>query len=120
MTVFERYIEARKTLKIKQGEISEAIGISQSALSQQETLGNLNIKAVEYLSLTYKINMNWLFRGEGEMLESLSNDVKEWVKKHDEVQGMVDELTLDIDNLIKERALLRSKLKGYENKKAVG
>jgi transcriptional regulator with XRE-family HTH domain len=111
MTVFERYMEARKTLKIKQGELAEAIDISQPALSQQDKLGNINIKGLIYISKTYKVNMNWLFRGEGEMLSELSNEVKEWIEKHDELQGMVDELTLDVQALIKERASLRNKAK---------
>jgi transcriptional regulator with XRE-family HTH domain len=117
MTVFERYIEARKTLKIKQGELAEAIDISQPALSQQDKLGNINIKGLIYISKTYKVNMNWLFRGEGEMLSELSNEVKDWIERHDLLQGVIDELTLDMDALLKERALLKAKVKALENKK---
>jgi transcriptional regulator with XRE-family HTH domain len=117
MTVFERYMEARKTLKIKQGELAEAIDISQPALSQQDKLGNINIKGLIYISKTYKINMNWLFRGEGEMLSELSNEVKDWIERHDLLQGVIDELTLDMDALLKERALLKAKVKALENKK---
>jgi hypothetical protein len=56
--------------------------------------------------------MNWLFSGEGEIVElPPSDELKEWIRKHDELQILVDELTKDLEQVTKDRALLRGQLK---------
>jgi predicted nuclease with TOPRIM domain len=50
------------------------------------------------------------------MIEESNKDVGEWIKKHDELQVLLEELTFDLNELIKERALLRNKLKKASDK----
>jgi transcriptional regulator with XRE-family HTH domain len=112
VTVFQRYKLVRKELKISQEEIAGAIGITQSALSQQAQRENVPIEALEYIRKAYNVNMNWLFSGEGEIVElPPSDELKEWIRKHDELQILVDELTKDLEQVTKDRALLRGQLK---------
>jgi transcriptional regulator with XRE-family HTH domain len=109
VSVFQRYIKARKELKITQGEIAEAIGITQGALSQQAQRENVPIEALEYIRKSYNVNMNWLFSGEGEMV-IIKVTEGEWEKKYKEQTILMNELTKDLTDLIKERALLRHQL----------
>jgi transcriptional regulator with XRE-family HTH domain len=70
VTVFERYIEVKKALGITQTEIADANDVSQPALSGKESRGNISLKTLEFITKRYKVNLNWLFTGEGEMIES--------------------------------------------------
>jgi transcriptional regulator with XRE-family HTH domain len=66
-SVIERFKEFKKRKKITQDELAHALGLSQSAISQQESKGKLSIELIEYISTTYKISLNWLFYNRGEM-----------------------------------------------------
>lgn len=117
MSIFQRYIEARKMLKISQGEIAGAIGVTQSALSQQERLGNPNIKAMAYISITYNVDMNWVFTGEGKMIKSVlaGKTLRELEDKIMTLQTQCEGLQDQVLMLVRDKKNLENEL---EKKKA--
>lgn len=76
MTVFDRIKLLRNHLKIKQKEFSDAIRISQPALSQIENGQGVSIETLISISNTYNVNYLWLMEGKGDMFlgKELSND----------------------------------------------
>ncbi len=64
-----RILELRRQLKIRQGEFAQRLGISQSYLSDVENgkKDNIGSEILYKLKDIYKINLNWLFCGEGTM-----------------------------------------------------
>jgi transcriptional regulator with XRE-family HTH domain len=106
----------RKTYYSSQTELAKAVNLTQSAISRAESEGSLSKELALFMRNTHNINLNWLYTGEGEMIEASNKDVGEWIKKHDELQVLLEELTFDLNELIKERALLRNKLKKASDK----
>lgn len=63
-----RFILLRKALKLTQKEMGDAIGISNSGISNIEKgLRNVTEKHIRLLSVAFSINETWLRTGEGEM-----------------------------------------------------
>lgn len=63
-----RFILLRKALNLTQREMGDAIGISNSGISNIEKgLRNVTEKHIRLLSVAFSINETWLRTGEGEM-----------------------------------------------------
>lgn len=114
MSVFQRYKTARKELKISQEEIASAIGVTQSALSQQAQRENVPIEALEYIRKAYNVNMNWIFSGEGNMINPPqgSSEVQEWKDKYDALQRDLIKANDELLIIYREKRLVEE-----ENKK---
>lgn len=64
----ERLKEVRKTLKLKQGEMAEILGMKQGSYSYLESgRNNITERIKKILSTTFKLNIYWLETGEGYM-----------------------------------------------------
>jgi transcriptional regulator with XRE-family HTH domain len=98
MTILDRIRLIRKTLGLKQGEVAQRIGLTQTALSMIElektTLADKNIKLI---CATFAVNEEWLRHGTGEMFGPVSPYEKELL----EVFG---KLTADTQGFILEMA----------------
>jgi transcriptional regulator with XRE-family HTH domain len=68
-TVGQRVKEVRKYLKMSQDGLAKAMDVTQSAISRAEDQGSVSNELAEYMRKTHKVNLNWLFTGEGEMIE---------------------------------------------------
>jgi transcriptional regulator with XRE-family HTH domain len=113
MTVFERYKEASKKFKITQKEVAEAIGITQGALSQQESRENVSVEALAYIRKSYNISLDWLILGIGEMIAKPVTNREyedEIMRLQTEMEGLQDQVLM----LVRDKAKLEKEL----NKKA--
>jgi transcriptional regulator with XRE-family HTH domain len=62
----ERILELRKTLKLKQLEFAERLGIKQSNLSNIETgYSGISDANIRLICITFNVNEAWLRSGEG-------------------------------------------------------
>ena len=109
MTVFERYIEARKQLKITQKEVANAIGITQGALSQQEGGKNVSIEALAYIRKAYNVSLDWLIIGEGDMIRKPVTN-KEYENEIIRLQGIAEEYQDQIIMLVRDKRNLEKEL----------
>jgi transcriptional regulator with XRE-family HTH domain len=73
MTINERLVELRKSLKIKQGEFAQKIGMKQSTLSTME-LGNSPVsdRYIKLICLTFGVSEEWLRTGNGDMFKPVN------------------------------------------------
>jgi len=71
MTVNERLMLARKTLKLSQRELAENISVAPGFIASME-LGDrkVNPRIMKLVSSVYNVNLQWLESGEGEMFYS--------------------------------------------------
>ena len=83
----ERMREVRQTLHLSQKEFARRLGLSKDMIS------NIEYKRVEprdvlleHLCAVYRVNPNWLFKGEGEMFTNASG------AKLQEVEDMFSKL----------------------------
>lgn len=78
-----RFIELRKSLNLTQKEMGDAIGISNSGVSNIEKgLRSVTEKHIRLLSVTFHINEAWLRTGEGEMMAASANTVFDEFAQH--------------------------------------
>lgn len=78
-----RFIELRKSLNLTQKEMGDAIGISNSGVSNIEKgLRSVTEKHIRLLSVTFHINEEWLRTGEGEMMATSANTVFDEFAQH--------------------------------------
>lgn len=78
-----RFIELRKSLNLTQKEMGDAIGISNSGVSNIEKgLRSVTEKHIRLLSVTFHINEEWLRTGEGEMIAASANTVFDEFAQH--------------------------------------
>jgi transcriptional regulator with XRE-family HTH domain len=79
MTVNERLILVRKTLKLTQREFAEKISVSTGFVAYMETGGRkVNPRIMKLVSSTYNVNLQWLETGEGEMFYiNTENEIEE-------------------------------------------
>ncbi len=106
----ERAIAIRKTLHLNQKEMSEAIDLPSSNLSELEN-GKIapGYNFLFRLSKLFNVNLNYLFHGTGKMFTS---------KKHKKARGLDDENTVlnrlntveDMEWFIDNSPLLRNHL----------
>jgi transcriptional regulator with XRE-family HTH domain len=70
MTINERLVELRKSLKIKQSEFAQKIGMKQSTLSTLE-LGNnpVSDRYIKLICLSFGVSEEWLRTGNGNMFK---------------------------------------------------
>lgn len=70
-----RLKELRKSLGLNQTDFARALGITQTAYSMLENGVNpLQDRHIKVLCSVYRVNEDWLRRGEGEMLESTEEE----------------------------------------------
>lgn len=113
MTVFERYKEARKELKITQTAIANAIGITQGALSQQEIAGNINIEALEFIRKTYNLNLNWLFDGKGDMIKDTKQSSEVMATELNKGEGSIHDVNSFMIEVVNENRKLNNEIKEF-------
>jgi transcriptional regulator with XRE-family HTH domain len=88
----------RKVLKLSQNDFSKAIGITQSALSHYESGANsISLGVLQNIRKVYKINLNWLVSGQGEMIEN-SYDFT-GVSEPQEVYGLRTDNSIEIQRI---------------------
>lgn len=110
--VGQRLKEARKYINFNQEQLAEAINVTQSAISLAERDGSISNELATYMSKSHKINLNWLFTGEGEMLiRAVSGSVRELEEKIIELQGDVEKYQDELLTLYREKAELERALK---------
>lgn len=73
--ITNRVILLRKTLKLSQKSLGDAIGLSNSGISNIENgIRNVTDQHIKLLVSTFNVNEQWLRTGEGEMFIQLSAD----------------------------------------------
>lgn len=76
MTEGERLKAVRKSLGLTLDKFGEKLGIKKSTLSQLENgVNKLTDQVIRSVCREYKVNYDWLVRGEGEMFEDLSGTI---------------------------------------------
>lgn len=76
MTEGERLKAVRKSLGLTLDKFGEKLGSKKSALSRIENGTNgLTDQMIRSVCREYKVNYDWLVRGEGEMFEDLSDTI---------------------------------------------
>jgi transcriptional regulator with XRE-family HTH domain len=111
--VGQRLKEARKYLKFSQSELAEAVKVTQSAISLAEKDGSISNELAQYISITHKINLNWLFSGIGNMIITHTTNREyedEIMRLQTEMEGLQDQVLM----LVRDKAKLEKEL----NKKA--
>ena len=114
MPVLDRIRLVRKTLKLKQGEFAERIGLTQTALSMIE-LGKsvLTEKNIKLICATFGIDEDWLKTGEGEMFGALSPYENELLAVFGKLTADTQEFILEMaQNLLKRQEKQSSSLAG--------
>ena len=83
MTINERLVALRKTCGKTQAEFSSVLGIRQTGLSEIE-LGRRNVNDRHLMMLSnwkeYRVNIDWLRTGDGEMFLETESDLLEKVR----------------------------------------
>lgn len=80
----------RQELSLTMEELSKAIGISRSYLSDFERGFRLpTSKYLQYLHNHHKVNLNYIFGGEGRMFRAEKVDVPDFGRFQDEVDNML-------------------------------
>jgi len=79
--VGQRVKIARKYMKLSQEGLAKVINVTQSAISRAEENGSVSNELAEYMNKIHKINLNWLFTGEGEMIEKPQDELIEKLRE---------------------------------------
>ena len=74
-TINERMKYLRKTLKLKQREFAEPLGLTQQAITNFERNYKINDYVIKSVCKEFKVNEKWLRTGEGEMFDETSKKV---------------------------------------------
>ncbi len=120
MSIGKRFKEIRKSLKLNQTELSNEIKLTQSAISQiEKNLISPSSEVLINISLAYKIDINWLLTGKGEMFLSDSKEPQEkrvdnneligLKKRYDQLERVCNDLKKSIDQSEKECSILSNK-----------
>lgn len=73
--ITNRYILVRNALMLKPSSIAEQSGLTKGYISKVENYkSTISLRLISFLCLTHKVNLNWLFTGEGEMF--ISNTIE--------------------------------------------
>jgi transcriptional regulator with XRE-family HTH domain len=76
VTEGERLRAVRKHLGLTLDKFGEKLGMKKSALSLLENgVNNFTDQVIRSICREYKVNYDWLVRGEGEMFEDLSDTI---------------------------------------------
>ena len=88
----ERLKVVRKTLKLSQQTIAEALQINASAISQMESNKiKPSLDTLLLLTKTYKVNLHWLITGTGEMFDKPEiSTTSERSTKLNQLQSILD------------------------------
>lgn len=98
-----------------QGEFASELGVSQPSVYGWENDKGVSIETLIKIADTYKVNMNWLLKGEGEMRADVKN-----VSTSSSVEPD-NRLLLDyIESLKDQIVLLKDKILLLENKSNKG
>jgi len=95
MTVNERIIELRHTLKLSQRAFAKAVYVSNGYLAGIE-LGHNEVKdrLVHLISSAFSVNKHWLLTGEGRMFNSTSEE------KMERIIGLFNELYPEFQDFV--------------------
>lgn len=82
--IAKRVIRLRKTLNLSQKGLGDAIGLSNSGISNIENgIRNVTDQHIKLLVSTFNVNEHWLRTGEGEMFEKNDDTIiSELVKEY--------------------------------------
>jgi transcriptional regulator with XRE-family HTH domain len=97
-TVGQRVKEVRKYLKMSQDGLAKAMDVTQSAISRAEDQGSVSNELAEYMRKTHKVNLNWLFTGEGEMIDKPQAEEIKALK--DKIRSLEEELLANHKELL--------------------
>ncbi|MDY0388294.1 MAG: helix-turn-helix domain-containing protein [Candidatus Cloacimonadales bacterium] len=120
MSIGLRFKEIRTELKLNQTAFSAKLRLTQSAVSQiEKNIITPSSDVLINISQTYKININWLLTGTGEMFlsagkepEDKQEDNSELLslkKRYDQLERVYNDLKKSIDQSEKEYSLLSTK-----------
>lgn len=107
----DRLRQIRNLLKVTQREFCDRIGISQGMYADWE-MGNIEPKEryLKLISLEYKMNLDWLKTGSGEMWNSSPTD-----QRFEDLKDIFVQLSPELQNVVLEN--LRGLLKVQKEKK---
>ncbi len=72
-----RFRAVRQYLGITQSEIADQLNMNRASISKIDTGESApNVKILNYLGRTHKINLHWLLTGEGEMVLGKSKEIE--------------------------------------------
>ena len=81
MTINERIVELRHTLKLSQRDFAKLIYVSNGYLAGVEMCKNkVNDRLIHLISITFSVNKNWLINGKGRMFNSTPEEKMERMK----------------------------------------
>ena len=81
MTINERIVELRHTLKLSKRDFAKSIYVSNGYIAGVETGKNkVNDRLIHLISGTFSVNKNWLIKGKGRMFNSTSEEKMERMK----------------------------------------
>jgi transcriptional regulator with XRE-family HTH domain len=106
-----------KNLREREGytleKIAELLGFKtkQRVWDYENSRSEPSLEEVVKIATFFNVSLDYLLTGTEKPVQSESEQVKEWIKKHDELQMLVDELSTDLEQVTKERAILRGQLK---------
>jgi transcriptional regulator with XRE-family HTH domain len=87
----ERVKLIRKTLKLKQDEFGNRLGVTKASISRLEAgINNLTDQMVKSICREFDVNENWLRNGSGDMFQQLLPE-DEYVKAAAEISKDDDE-----------------------------
>lgn len=110
--VSERIKMVRKHYDLTQSKFADGLKIKQSSISAIEGGGNPDIETLINIGIVYKINLNWLLTGNGNMLiREFSGNTKELEEKIIELQSDVEKYQDEVLTLYREKAELERELK---------
>jgi transcriptional regulator with XRE-family HTH domain len=107
MTERERILELRKSLKLKQWEFADKLGIKRTVLSNIETGRNgITDANIRLICMTFSVNESWLRQGTGAMFvedADLTPQEQELIEIYRDLEQVNQELVMDHS-----RSLLKS------------
>jgi transcriptional regulator with XRE-family HTH domain len=120
MSIGKRFKEIRKSLKLNQTELSNEIKLTQSAISQiEKNLISPSSEVLINISQAYKIDINWLLTGKGEMFLSDNKEPQEkrvdnnelinLRRRYDQLEKVCNDLKKSIEESEKECSILSNK-----------
>ncbi len=110
----DRFKELRSTLNMRQSDFAAKLGVSSAALSKIENNLTVNPRTeiVNSLIHEFKVNMEWLFSGTGEMFTNSeihedNGTIEEYRQKTMELQEELSNVQKKLISEIEENKLMR-------------
>ena len=94
-TIFQRFQQIRKTLKLSQGEFGSRLGVTAAAISRIENAQRaLTTQMVKVTCKEFGVDENWLLTGNGDM----NDEHLESKKNIQEALKLLEDLTPPLQN----------------------